>query len=125
MGTCNSNGKSGGLEKYVVKAGKGFEYTTESGRKMRFHINNAGVVFINDEPITSGSMSKRENIDKRYKIQKDKGGNDFRELSKKDVNKSIKEKQERLNHRDYELYGVDASDMRGARKKIIRYRRGK
>ena len=125
MGTCNSNGKSGGLGKYVVKAGKGFEYTTESGRKMRFHINNAGVVFRNDKPITSGSMSKRENIDKLYKIQKDKGGNDFRELSKKDVNKSIKERQERLNHRDYELYGVDASDMRGARKKIIRYRRGK
>ncbi len=117
MGTCNSNGKPGGLGKYVVKAGKGFEYTTESGRKMRFHINNAGVVFGNGEPITNGPMPKRENIDKVYKIQKDKGGNDFRELSKKDVDKSIKERQERLNHRGYELYGVDASGMRGARKK--------
>jgi hypothetical protein len=106
MGTCNSNGKSGGLGKYVVKAGKGFEYTTESGRKMRFHINNAGVVFRNDEPITSGSMSKRENIDKVYKIQKDKGGNDFRELSKKDVNKEIKKIRK---EREGFLKGLDAA----------------
>lgn len=106
MGTCNSNGKSGGLGKYVVKAGKGFEYTTESGRKMRFHINNAGVVFRNGEPITSGSMSKRENIDKVYKIQKGKGGNDFRELSKKDVDKEIKK---RRKEREEFLKGLDAA----------------
>lgn len=123
MGTCNSSSKNGGVGQYAVKAGTGFEYETESGKRKTIHLNSVGVVFVDGEPVIHGPMSKRESVDKLYKALKDKGDNGFKELSKKDVDKSIKERQKRQNHRDYELYGVDASDMRGARKKIIRYRR--
>ena len=123
MGTCNSSSKNGGVGQYAVKAGTGFEYETESGKRKTIHLNSVGVVFVDGEPVIHGPMSKRESVDKLYKALKDKGDNGFKELSKKDVDKSIKERQKRQNHRDYELYGFDASDMRGARKKIIRYRR--
>lgn len=123
MGTCSSSSKNGGVGQYAVKAGTGFEYETESGRRKTIHLNSVGIVFVDGEPVIHGPMSKRESVDKLYKALKDKGGNGFKELSKKDVDKSIKERQKRQNHRDYELYGFDASDMRGARKKVIRYRR--